>query len=170
MSGHYTELRDLLKTFDGDLESTGQGWADAGAELCEKEIIEFDENDWDTLYKNRRDLTNGERHELAYLLDVAPQERVIPFLIWLVSEAQGEGWVLAIEQLSRLYNSNAAIFDTSNHREFIPKMLNNFKIEIEKFYNFPISEGVQFNDYFYKHSHLIGEEVSQFYEYLSKNT
>ncbi|MBD9417203.1 hypothetical protein IB234_21770 [Pseudomonas sp. PDM16] len=167
MSSNPEELIGLLKCFDGDLESTGQGWADVGASLAEGVVKKFTKNDWHELLKRQENLTNGQMHLMALLIDLAPDEFSIKIAQNLIKHATGEPWIEALNTISHLYILNARLFPPPSESQ---AELNKFKSEVTKYINLSNPEDLDFHSYLMKHSHLIELDWLSYYKYLYSGT
>ncbi len=167
MSNKSKELISLLGTFDGDLECTGQGWADVGQDLCEKVIQKFDENDWRDFQKELSNLSNGQMHLLAFLAELAPLKYAVAISEYLVAHAEGEAWSEAAMVVGDLYTSNPQSFSAKPTES---SLRNKIEREIRGYINFHQDPETSFDEYIEKYSHLLEPGVIKYYEHIASNT
>ncbi|WP_133155093.1 hypothetical protein [Kinneretia aquatilis] len=169
MKAPYEELEEILSTFDGDLESTGQGWCDVGAQWAESTIGSFREEDWVSLFNRKEQLTEGQMRLLVHALSAATEEKALPFLTWLCSVAKGWGWIEAMESLSYTYVSKPELLNVIEP-EVTRSIRGNFNTEIVWFINQNRSDSQSIEDYLYKYAHLVDQNIMTYYEEILKNT
>jgi hypothetical protein len=167
MSDNSRELISLLRTFDGDLECTGQGWADVGQDLCEKVIQKLEDNDWRDFQKELSNISNGQMHLLAFLAELAPLNYAVAISEYLVAHAEGEAWSEAAMVVGDLYISNPQSFSATR---IDPSLRNKIECEIRGYINFQQDPETTFNEHIEKYSHLLEPGVIKYYEYIASNT
>ena len=114
MKSNCEELIDIINVFEGDMDSTGQGWCDAGADMCEDVFGKFTEMDWNELQRKFLSYNDEWKYMFIYALGLVSHEKSAPFLAELVKSSCDKVWEEAFIDLSNIYKGNATIIKKLN--------------------------------------------------------
>ena len=153
MKSNCEELISLLVLFDGDLECTGQGWADVGADMCEERLNQFNDADWNDLYNKFKALPESQQYLLIYALQLAPDIKGIPILIELLLSKNEKIWQESLIELSSAYSRTPESLDTVTiTKDMASLIISKCSIQTPKYY------------------HPKDPEIAGFIEYVQANT